>query len=65
MELTSIQASSLESLESSLDLLVPLTACRLVGGATSSALAAGLFLSSILTVVGRGTAEGEVATGMR
>lgn len=47
-------------------LLLPLTCCRLLGGAISSALMAGLFLSSILTTgeVGR-RAEGEVATGMR
>ena len=53
--------------ESSLDLLLPLTACRLLGGATSStALDAGLFLSSILAkVAGRGGADGVVATGIR
>lgn len=46
------------SAESSFDLLLPLTACRLVGGAQSStAVDAGLFLSSILTkVAGRGGA---------
>lgn len=62
--LTSIQASSPVS---SRDLLLPLTCCRLLGGARSSALLiAGLFLSSILTTgeVGR-RAEGEVATGIR
>lgn len=47
-------------------LLLPLTCCRLLGGAISSVLMAGLFLSSILTTgeVGR-RAEGEVATGIR
>jgi hypothetical protein len=52
---------------SSLDLLLPLTACRLLGGAQSStAPDAGLFLSSILAkVAGRGGASGEVAIGIR
>jgi hypothetical protein len=65
--LTSIQASSFMSPESSLDLLLPLTACRLLGGAQSStAPDAGLFLSSILAkVAGRGSADGEVAIGIR
>lgn len=50
--LTSIQASSFMSPESSLDLLPPLTACLLLGGANSStALTAGRFLSSILPKV--------------
>ena len=66
-QLTSIQASSFMSPESSLDLLLPLTACRLLGGAQSStAPDAGLFLSSILTkAAGRGSADGEVAIGIR
>lgn len=65
--LTSIQASSFASPESSLDLLLPLTACRLLGGAPSStAPDAGLFRSSILAkVAGRGSADGEVAIGIR
>ena len=64
---TSIHASSFRSPESSLALPPPLTACLLLGGARSStALTAGLFLSSILTkVAGRGDAVGEVAIGMR
>ena len=64
---TSIHASSFRSPESSLTLPPPLTACLLLGGARSStALTAGLFLSSILTkVAGRGDAVGEVAIGMR
>lgn len=64
---TSIQASSPISTVWSRDLLLPLTWCRLLGGARSSELLmAGLFLSSILTIgeVGR-AAEGEVATGIR
>ncbi len=69
MTLTSIQASSLASPLSSRDLLEPFTACRLLGGAKSSALVmAGLFLSSILTKVderGTAAAAGEVAIGMR
>jgi hypothetical protein len=66
--LTSIHASSFMSPESSLDLLAPLTACRLLGGAQSStALDAGLFLSSILAkVAGRGkAADREVAIVIR
>jgi len=53
--------------ESSLDLLLPFTAWRLLGGAPSStAPGAGLFLSSILAkVAGRGSADGEVAIGIR
>lgn len=63
--LTSIQPSSFISGPSSL-VLVPFTATRLLGGASSSVLIAGLFLSSILEVVdGRGEAVGVVATGMR
>lgn len=67
MTLTSIQASSFMSPESSLALLLPLTACRLLGGAQSStALDAGLFLSSILAkVAGRGGADRGVAIGIR
>lgn len=47
--------------------LLPLTAWRLLGGAPSStALDAGLFLSSILArAAGRGRAEVEVAIGIR
>lgn len=60
--LTSIQASS----PSSLDLLLPFTACRLLGGAMSSALfRAGLLRSSILTTVDRGAVVGEVDRGIR
>lgn len=64
--LTSIHNSSLSLSASSLGLLAPLTAWRLLGGALSStAVDAGLFLSSILAkVAGRGT-EGEVAIGIR
>lgn len=65
--LTSIQASSFMSPESSLDLLLPLTACRLLGGAQSStALDAGLFLSSILTkAAGWGGADVNAESGIR
>jgi hypothetical protein len=65
--LTSIHASSFMSPESSFSLLLPLTACRLLGGAPSStAPDAGLFLSSILTkVVGPGGADREVAICIR
>ena len=60
--LTSIQASS----PSSLDLLLPFTACRLLGGAISSELLkAGLLRSSILTTVDRGAIVGDVDKGMR
>ncbi len=60
--LTSIQASSL----SSLDLLLPLTACRLLGGAISSEpFRAGLLRSSILTTAERGAVVGEVDRGIR
>jgi hypothetical protein len=64
--LTSIHNSSLSLSASSLGLLAPLTAWRLLGGALSStAVDAGLFLSSILAkVAGRGN-EGEVAIGIR
>lgn len=62
---TSIQASSLPSAESSL-VFAPLTATRLLGGAISSALPNGLFLSSIFgSVAGRGEGDGVVATGIR
>jgi len=64
--LTSIQASSLIS-TSLLSLLLPLMAWRLLGGAPSStALEAGLFLSSIVAgVAGRGDAVTDVANGIR
>lgn len=62
MTLTSIQASS----PSSLDLLPPLTACRLLGGAMSSELfRAGRLRSSILTTVEGGAVVGEVDKGIR
>jgi hypothetical protein len=65
MTRTSIQESSLPSAESSL-VLAPLTASRLLGGAVSSALPSGLFLSSIFgSVEGRGEGDGVVATGIR
>jgi hypothetical protein len=64
--LTSTQLSSFISGPSSF-VLEPLTATLLLGGARSSALLmAGLFLSSILDIVGgRGEAEGVVAAGIR
>jgi len=66
VRLTSIHVSSLESPTSSLDLLPPFTACRLLGGAPSStALDAGLFLSSILAKVAGWGRDGEVAIGIR
>lgn len=62
---TSIHASSLPSAESSF-VLAPLTATRLLGGAISSALPSGLFLSSIFgRAEGRGEGDGVVATGIR
>ncbi len=64
-KLTSTQTSSLVS-ASSLALLPPLTAWRLLGGAISSVLlTAGLLRSSILTRVESGATVGDVDEGIR